>query len=92
MHAFDIQSAAIEATQAAVAAAVPSGPVPAVHYHLASHAEMRERLGCTACASLVVFNLGEGGSRVQAGVPLALPACMVPSGSIPRAMLAPARL
>ncbi|KAL4422236.1 hypothetical protein ABPG77_009711 [Micractinium sp. CCAP 211/92] len=58
VHAFDIQSAAIEATQAAVAAAVPSGPVPAVHYHLASHAEMRERLGCTACASLVVFNLG----------------------------------
>lgn len=73
VHAFDVQPAAIEATRAAVGAAVPAGQAPAVHYHLASHAEMRERVGCAACASLVVFNLGEGRSWVQVGGTLSLP-------------------
>ncbi|KAL4443457.1 hypothetical protein ABPG75_011194 [Micractinium tetrahymenae] len=76
VHAFDVQPAAIEAARAAVGAAVPADQAPEVHFHLASHAEMRERLGCTACASLVVFNLGylpgsDKATTTQAGSTLA---------------------
>lgn len=83
MHAFDVQPAAIEAARAAVRAAVPAERAPEVHFHLASHAEMRERLGCTACATLVVFNLGERGvggrHRGLQEAHTSMPVCVLPS-------------
>ena len=58
VHAFDVQPAAIEATQHAVAAAVPEAEAPALHLHLRSHAEMRQVVADHS-ARVVVFNLGE---------------------------------
>ena len=58
VHAFDIQPAAIEATQQLVASSLPHGaPGPAVYYHQASHVEMLQRVG-SGCARLISFNLG----------------------------------
>ncbi|PRW56560.1 S-adenosyl-L-methionine-dependent methyltransferase domain-containing [Chlorella sorokiniana] len=57
VHAFDVQPAAIEATQQAVADSVPEAQAPALHMHLRSHAEMRDVV-VEGSARVVVFNLG----------------------------------
>lgn len=57
VHAFDVQAAAIEATQLRVAESVPAERRPALRCHLASHADMLQLVGSSA-ARVVMFNLG----------------------------------
>jgi predicted methyltransferase len=55
VHAFDIQQTALDQTRAAVGAGTSS--LPALHFHLASHADMLQHVD-TSCARVVMFNLG----------------------------------
>lgn len=59
VHAFDIQPAAIAATQQRVAEGVAAGGAPSpLVCHLTSHAEMLLHVGAS-CARVVMFNLGK---------------------------------
>lgn len=57
VHAFDVQQAAIGAARQRLASSVAAAAIPALHFHLQSHADMRRHVA-DGSARLVVFNLG----------------------------------